>query len=86
MQEALVRTLRHGPLGRLDHPKAYLRTTIYHLAVSAPAAAEPTEYMLELTVDDADFHADEVAGTAATLTNGAALRSLASRRLDRRLA
>ena len=34
VQEALVRTLRHGPLGRLDHPKAYLRTAIYHVAVS----------------------------------------------------
>ena len=35
VQEALVRTLRGGSLGRLEHPKAYLRTTIYHLAVSA---------------------------------------------------
>lgn len=34
VQEALVRTLRHGSLGRLDHPKAYLRTVIYHVAVS----------------------------------------------------
>ena len=35
VQEALVRTLRGGSLTRLEHPKAYLRTTIYHLAVSA---------------------------------------------------
>ncbi len=35
VQEALLRTLRAGPLSRLDYPKAYLRTTIYHLAVSA---------------------------------------------------
>jgi RNA polymerase sigma-70 factor (ECF subfamily) len=35
VQEALVRTLRGGPLSRIEHPKAYLRTTIYHLAVSA---------------------------------------------------
>ncbi len=35
IQEAFVRTLRGGPLSRLDHPKAYLKTTIYHLAVSA---------------------------------------------------
>jgi RNA polymerase sigma factor (sigma-70 family) len=35
VQEALVRTLRGGPLSRLEYPKAYLRTTIYHLAVSA---------------------------------------------------
>ena len=35
VQEALLRTLRHGSLSRLDHPKAYLRTAIYHLAVSA---------------------------------------------------
>lgn len=35
VQEALVRTLRGGPLSRLEHPKAYLRAAIYHLAVSA---------------------------------------------------
>ncbi len=35
VQEALLRVLRGGPLSRLEHPKAYLRTTIYHLAVSA---------------------------------------------------
>ncbi len=35
VQEALVRTLRAGSLSRLEYPKAYLRTTIYHLAVSA---------------------------------------------------
>ena len=35
VQEALVRTLRDGPLSRLEHPKAYLRTVIYHLAVSS---------------------------------------------------
>ena len=35
VQEALVRTLRGGSLSRLEHPKAYLRTAIYHLAVSA---------------------------------------------------
>jgi DNA-directed RNA polymerase specialized sigma24 family protein len=35
VQEALVRTLRGGSLSRLEFPKAYLRTTIYHLAVSA---------------------------------------------------
>jgi DNA-directed RNA polymerase specialized sigma24 family protein len=35
VQEALVKTLRGGPLSRLEHPKAYLRTVIYHLAVSA---------------------------------------------------
>jgi RNA polymerase sigma factor (sigma-70 family) len=35
VQEALVRTLRAGPLTRLEHPNAYLRTAIYHLAVSA---------------------------------------------------
>jgi RNA polymerase sigma factor (sigma-70 family) len=35
VQEALFRTLRGGPLSRLEFPKAYLRTAIYHLAVSA---------------------------------------------------
>jgi len=35
VQEALVRTLRGGSLSRLEYPKAYLRTAIYHLAVSA---------------------------------------------------
>jgi RNA polymerase sigma factor (sigma-70 family) len=35
VQEALVRALRTGSLSRLEYPKAYLRTTIYHLAVSA---------------------------------------------------
>ena len=35
VQEALVRTLRGGSLSRLEYPRAYLRTTIYHLAVSA---------------------------------------------------
>ena len=35
VQEAFVRTLRGGSLSRLEYPKAYLRTTIYHLAVSA---------------------------------------------------
>jgi RNA polymerase sigma factor (sigma-70 family) len=35
VQEALVRTLRGGPISRLEHPKAYLRMAIYHLAVSA---------------------------------------------------
>jgi RNA polymerase sigma factor (sigma-70 family) len=35
VQEALVRTLRGGPISRLEHPKPYLRTAIYHLAVSA---------------------------------------------------
>lgn len=35
VQEALLRVLRGGPLSRLEHPKAYLRATIYHLAVSA---------------------------------------------------
>ena len=35
VQEALVRTLRRGPLSRLEHPKAYLRTVVYHVAVSA---------------------------------------------------
>lgn len=35
VQEALIRTLRRGPLTRLEYPKAYLRTAIYHLAVSA---------------------------------------------------
>lgn len=34
VQEALLRTLRKGPLSRLEFPKAYLRTAIYHLAVS----------------------------------------------------
>ena len=35
VQEALVRTLRRGPLSRLEHPKACLRTVVYHVAVSA---------------------------------------------------
>lgn len=35
VQEALLRTLRKGPLSRLEYPKAYLRTAIYHLAISA---------------------------------------------------
>lgn len=35
VQEALFRTLRKGSLMRLEFPKAYLRTAIYHLAVSA---------------------------------------------------
>ena len=35
VQEALLRTLRRGSLSRLDHPGAYLRTAIYHAAVSA---------------------------------------------------
>ena len=35
VQEALMRALRLGPLSRLEHPKAYLRSAIYHLAVSA---------------------------------------------------
>ena len=35
IQEALVRALRGGPLSRLEHPKAYLKTAIYHLAISA---------------------------------------------------
>jgi RNA polymerase sigma factor (sigma-70 family) len=35
VQEALVKTLRAGPISRLEHPKAYLRTAIYHLAISA---------------------------------------------------
>ena len=34
VQEALVRALGRGSLSRLDHPKAYLRTAIYHLSVS----------------------------------------------------
>lgn len=35
VQEALVKTLRRGPISRLEHPNAYLRTAIYHLAISA---------------------------------------------------
>jgi RNA polymerase sigma-70 factor (ECF subfamily) len=35
VQEAFLRTLRRGPLCDLEYPKAYLRTTIYHLAVSS---------------------------------------------------
>ena len=35
VQEALLRTLRQGSLSRLEHPGAYLRTAIYHVAVSA---------------------------------------------------
>lgn len=35
VQEALLRALRRGPLSELAYPKAYLRTTIYHLAVSS---------------------------------------------------
>ena len=35
VQEAFVRTLRGGSLSRLEYPKAYLRSAIYHLAVSA---------------------------------------------------
>lgn len=32
VQEALVRTLRKGPISDLDNPLAYLRTTIANLA------------------------------------------------------
>ena len=32
LQEAVARTLRAGPLHRLDHPVAYLRQTMVHLA------------------------------------------------------
>lgn len=35
VQEALLRTLRRGPLSELEYPKAYLRAAIYHLAVSS---------------------------------------------------
>ena len=35
VQEALVRTLRRGPLGRLDDPGAYLRRAIYNLAAGS---------------------------------------------------
>ena len=35
VQEALLRALRRGPLCELEYPKAYLRATIYHLAVSS---------------------------------------------------
>lgn len=35
VQEALLRALRRGPLRELGYPKAYLRATIYHLAVSS---------------------------------------------------
>lgn len=35
VQEAFLRALRRGPLCDLEYPKAYLRTTIYHLAVSS---------------------------------------------------
>lgn len=34
LQEALARTLRLGPLHRLEHPAAYLRRTIVHLALN----------------------------------------------------
>lgn len=34
VQEAFVRTLRGGSLSRLEYPETYLRTAIYHLAVS----------------------------------------------------
>lgn len=32
LQDALTRTLERGPLARLDHPAAYLRKTMLHLA------------------------------------------------------
>ena len=32
LQEATARALRRGPLGRLDHPEAYLRRTMVNLA------------------------------------------------------
>ena len=35
VQEALLRALRRGSLGELEYPKAYLRSAIYHLAVSS---------------------------------------------------
>lgn len=35
VQEALMRALRRGSLSQLEYPKAYLRTSIYHLAVSS---------------------------------------------------
>ena len=35
VQEALMRALRRGPLSQLEYPKAYLRASIYHLAVSS---------------------------------------------------
>ena len=35
VQEALLRALRRGSLRELEYPKAYLRATIYHLAVSS---------------------------------------------------
>jgi RNA polymerase sigma factor (sigma-70 family) len=35
VQEAFLRALGRGPLRDLEYPKAYLRATIYHLAVSS---------------------------------------------------
>lgn len=35
VQEALLRVLRRGSLRELEYPKAYLRSAIYHLAVSS---------------------------------------------------
>lgn len=35
VQEALLRALRRGSLCELEYPKAYLRSAIYHLAVSS---------------------------------------------------
>lgn len=58
VQEALVRTLRGGPISRLEHPKAYLRTAIYHLAVSAQrhwAAERGALLKIEAAPDDPHY-------------------------------
>jgi len=67
VQEALVRTLRGGPLSRLEHPKAYLRTVIYHLAVSSRRhwAAERDALVRVPTEDDPpqySWQVDELLG------------------------
>ena len=64
LQEALARALRTGPLSRLEHPSAYLRRTMVHLAanhnrsrgrerraglrVATAPGAEPTGYPSDL--------------------------------------
>ncbi len=58
VQEALVRTLRGGPISRLERPKAYLRTAIYHLAVSAQrhwVAERGALLRIEAAPDDPDY-------------------------------
>ena len=68
VQEAVVRTLRHHRLDELDHPGAYLRRTIVHLASNERRGFATRRRAMARLAPDATARRDEYPSDIADLS------------------